>query len=150
VLPTLANLVEPRKPTMQQQTSPACPPWALRAWPPLLWQADRKNQLRLRHLSTRVTNPGDQVMRTAGQTVWAAQSADGEAGMAWDWVQLSRGIVAMADPMAVITNLRLIGPEGEMLSALESAVHLNAIVHALPWQGEVERALSEEAFPRAA
>jgi hypothetical protein len=130
---------------MMRQTASACPPWALRAWPPILWQADRKSQLRLRHLGTSVTNPGDQVMRTAGQTMWAAQYDEGEAGVAWDWVQLSRGIVAMADPMAVVTNLRLIGPEGEVLTALESALHLNAIVHALPWQDEVERALLDGA-----
>lgn len=65
--------------------------------------------------------------------------------MAWDWVQLSRGIVAMADPMSVITNLRLLGPEGEVLTAFESALHLNVMVHALPWQDEVERALSATA-----
>jgi hypothetical protein len=47
----------------------------------------------------------------------------------------------MADPMSVVTNLRLVGEEGEVLTALECARFLNEIVHALPWQGEVQRAL---------
>jgi hypothetical protein len=47
----------------------------------------------------------------------------------------------MADPMSVVTNLRLVGEEGEVLTALESARFLNEIVHALPWQTEVQRAL---------
>lgn len=85
----------------------------------------------------------DRSVRSVGQTLWATVSDEGEAGVAWDWVQLGRGIVAMADPMAVVTNLRLVGPEGEVLTAFESAKHLNEIVHTLPWQSEVERAIGQ-------
>jgi hypothetical protein len=106
-----------------------------------LWQAGRESQLRFHHLSTRVTLPGDRMSRTSGQTIWGGHSEDGEAGVAWDWVQISSDVVAMADPMSVVTNLRLVGHEGEVLTALESARFLNEIVHALPWQTEVQRAL---------
>jgi hypothetical protein len=95
-------------------------------------------------LDTRVTNPGDQVSRTAGQTVWAATASSGQAGMAWDWIQLSRGVVAMADPLSVITNLRLVDSDGAVLSQIESLRHLNEIVHTLAWQDEVERVLIAE------
>lgn len=62
--------------------------------------------------------------------------------MAWDWVQIGHGgVVAMADPMSVITNLCLLGPSGEVLTAWESARYLNEMVRLLPWQDEVERAL---------
>jgi hypothetical protein len=126
---------------MMQSTSRACPPWTLHAWPPLLWQVDSLRPLHLRHLGTRVTHAGDQVRRTAGQTLWAAQADDRQAGMAWDWIQLSRGVVAMADPLCVITNMRLLSPDGDLLPPLESMRHLNELVRALPWQDEVERAL---------
>jgi len=87
------------------------------------------------------------MFRTVGQTIWAWHSAEGDVGVAWDWVQLGRGVVAMADPMAVVTNLRLVGEEGEALSPFESARHINCIVHGLPWQHEVERALGSSALP---
>ena len=116
-------------------------PWSIRAWPPVLWQAGRDTQLRFYHLSTRVTLPGERGTRTAGQTIWGGSHDDGEAGVAWDWVQICGDVVAMADPMCVVTNLRLVGQEGEVLTALESARYLNEIVHALPWQTEVQRAL---------
>lgn len=116
-------------------------PWSIRAWPPVLWQAGRESQLRFQHLSTHVTPPGDRSSHTAGQTLWGGLSEEGEAGVAWDWVQITGDVVAMADPMSVITNLRLVGHEGEVLTALESARFLNEIVHALPWQTEVQRAL---------
>lgn len=77
----------------------------------------------------------------SGQTVWAASAAEGEAGMAWDWIQIARGVVAIADPMSLVTNVRLIGDEGEVLTAQQSALYLNELVRALPWQAEVQRAL---------
>lgn len=118
------------------------PPWSLRAWPPVLWQAESVDRLQLFHLGTRVVSPGDSSQPSVGQTVWGARSDNCEAGVAWDWIQIVPGVVAMADPMAVVTNLQLLGPEGEVLTAWEAARHLNEIVHALPWQQEVGRALS--------
>ena len=136
-LPVTAKMMLMTSNSMLQQ----CPPWTLRAWPPLLWQVGKQIPLRLQHLGTQITNPGDAMFRTVGQTLWAWHGDEGNVGMAWDWIQLTRGVVAMADPMAVVTNLRLVGDEGEVLSALESARHFNWIVHGLPWQHEVERAL---------
>lgn len=81
------------------------------------------------------------MVRTAGQTLWGGLLEEGDAGVAWDWVQISRGVVALADPMSVVTNLRLVGEAGEVLTSLQAALYLNALVHELPWQGEVERAL---------
>jgi hypothetical protein len=63
--------------------------------------------------------------------------------MAWDWVQLQGGVLAMADPMAVLTNLRLVGDEGAQLTPYESARHYCSIVHALPWQTAVEHAIAQ-------
>ena len=117
-------------------------PWSLRAWPPLLWQAGDSAPTEFHHLSTRVTaSNGSLHSRVAGQTIWAGTIAGGDAGMAWDWVEIAHGVVAMADPMSVITNLRLVGNEGDVLTAMEAVRFLNGFVHALPWQYEVERAL---------
>lgn len=119
----------------------AATPWSLRAWPPVLWQAGRESQLQFHHLGTRVTFAGDRISRTAGQTMWGLHAGGGEAGVAWDWIQITADVVAMADPMSVVSNLRLVGEEGEVLTALQAARYLNEIVHALPWQTEVQRAL---------
>jgi len=126
---------------LHEPPMPPVSPWSLRAWPPLLWQAGRATGLQFHHLGTRVTFIGDHAFGVAGQTMWGGSSADGEAGVAWDWIQISHGVVAMADPMSVVTNLRLVGQEGEVLTALQAACYLNEIVHQLPWQHEVTRAL---------
>jgi hypothetical protein len=120
---------------------PVVTPWMLRAWPPLLWQAGEPARVPFHHLGTHVTMPSDAYCPLSGQTIWAASAAEGEAGMAWDWVQVARGVVALADPMCVVTNLRLLSDDGEVLTAHASARFLNELVHALPWQHEVARAL---------
>lgn len=126
-----------------------CPPWTLRAWPPLLWQVGRQVPSGLHHLGTQVTHAGDPANGTAGQTLWAAAGARGKVGLAWDWVQLQDGVLAMADPMAVVTNLRLVGDEGALLTPYASARYFCAMVHALPWHQTVAQAL-DEALEQAA
>lgn len=123
---------------------PHCPPWTLRAWPPLLWQLGKVATLGMQHIETQITNPGEAMFRTTGQTLWGWRCDEGEAGMAWDWVLLSRGVVAMADPLAVVSNLRLVRGGGDVLSQSELALHFNTIVHGLPWQDEVVRVISAE------
>lgn len=120
---------------------PPVTPWSLRAWPPLLWQAGEPPRRRFEHLGTSVSPYSDAHGPTAGQTVWAAHDDEGEAGMAWDWVQIAHGVVAMADPMSLVTNLRLVSNQGEVLTSSESARYLNEFVRLLPWQREVQVAL---------
>ncbi|HVK32344.1 MAG TPA: hypothetical protein VM845_07535 [Burkholderiaceae bacterium] len=118
--------------------------WTIRAWPPLLWQADGAAHLHFNHVETQVFPASDEEAPVSGQTVWRTTAPDGEAGVAWDWVMLSRDVIAMADPMCVVTNLRLLGDKGEVLTSWEAARHLSRIVYGLPWQGEVQRAVGRE------
>ena len=86
-------------------------------------------------------NFGDKDCPSSGQTLWGDDSEDRAAGVAWDWVELRRGVVAMSDPLGMVTNLRLLDAYGEVLNQSQVAVHLHQLVHALPWQSEVKRAL---------
>lgn len=121
--------------------------WRVVSWPPLLWQAHAAPQLQLAHLGTEVLRLGDEPGRPcSGHTFWGAEAAGGAFGMAWDWVRIPEGAVALADPMALITNLWLLDPAGQVLSPLQAAPHLNEIVHMLPWQDEVQHALQRLAL----
>jgi hypothetical protein len=117
------------------------PAWIVYAWAPVLWQAGSDPQLHLVHLGTRVFTSGDADNPCSGQTLWGEQSAVRAAGVAWDWVELRQGVVAMADPFGLVTNLRLLDDRGEILSQSQVAMQLHQLVHALPWQCEVTRAL---------
>ena len=113
--------------------------WSVRAWTPLLGQADGTAHLQFDHLNTQIFHSGGQDGPVSGQTVWRTDAPDGEVGVAWDWVMLSDDVIAMADPMCVVTNLRLLGNSGEVLTSWEAARHLSQIVYGLPWRGVVQR-----------
>jgi hypothetical protein len=115
--------------------------WSVRAWTPLLWQAEGAARLQFDHVGTQIFPASGDDAPVCGQTVWRTDAPDGEAGVAWDWIMLSPEVVAMADPMSVVTNLRLLGEQGEVLTSWEAARHLSRIVYGLPWQGEVQRAV---------
>lgn len=117
------------------------PAWIIYAWPTVLWQASSAPELRLIHLGTRVLNLGDGECPCSGQTLWGEPSPERAAGVAWDWVELQQGVVAMADPMSLVTNLCLLDASGKALSTSQLTLHLHQLVHALPWQSEVQRAM---------
>ena len=119
------------------------PAWIVCAWPPLLWQASRAPQLHLAHLGTRVLTLGDDDCLCCGQTLWGDAREAQSAGVAWDWVQIQGGVVAMSDPLGLVTNLKLLDDEGEALTHVETAVQLHQLVYSLPWQTEVRRALHQ-------
>ncbi len=127
-----------RSPTYSRYVSS---PWSLRAWPAVLCQAHTSIGFGFRHLSTCVVYTKGGVELPQGQTFWAVQAPKGDAGMAWDWVQIAQGVIAIADPFSLVSNLRFVGERGELLSTTESARILNALVHELPWQKEVHKAL---------
>jgi hypothetical protein len=122
---------------------PMTPAWIVCAWPPVLWQADSASRLQLVHLGTRVLHYGGHASPCSGQTLWGEATPDRSAGVAWDWIEVQEGVVAMADPLGLVTNLKLLDAKGEALSDFEVAVRLNGLVHALPWQTEVQRALHQ-------
>lgn len=78
--------------------------------------------------------------------MWGSDLETGAAAVAWDWVRLCPGVVALADPLGLITNLHLVDDRGDPLPSLQAALHLNQLVRALPWQTEVQRALQDIAL----
>ena len=117
------------------------PAWIVYAWAPVLWQAASAPKLQLVHMGTRVLTFGDHDAPCSGQTLWGERTDACSAGVAWDWVEVREGVVAMSDPLGMVTNLRLLDEQGEVMSQTAMAMRLHPLVHALPWQDEVTRAL---------
>ena len=120
------------------------PTWIVYAWPRILCETQRLTRLQFAHSNTRVLVSGDAAQPSMGQTLWTGESEDGaSAGVAWDWIRLPEGVVAMADPLSLVTNLQFVSTAGEVLAPLEAVLQLNGLVHKLPWQDEVQRALAQ-------
>ncbi len=89
------------------------------------------------HVSSQIRDMGDTNGLRSGDTVWAAQVGVRHIGMAWEWAEVRPGLVMLADPNAIITNLQLIDSLGAAVLGLSKTVAINRLVHALPWQTAV-------------
>lgn len=118
------------------------PAWIVYAWPRILCAVEALSGLQFAHLSTQVLVAGAGRRPSTGQTLWLSRSGESAAGVAWDWVSQPPGVVALADPMSLVSNIQLLNDEGEVLAPFELALELNGVVHGLPWQDQVQRALS--------
>lgn len=119
--------------------------WTLRAWPTVFWHAKDDFKLEFVHLCTNVTREYHPHEQISGQSLWACTNSPNPAGIAWDWILIATDLVALSDPMAIITNLRVLNPSGMVLSTDEAAPYINLLVHGLPWQTEVLRTLGPSA-----
>lgn len=114
--------------------------WVLKSWPEVVWQPPATAALWpvFHHMGTDIRSERDELGRTIGETVWAAQLGDGSLlGAAWEWVEAMQGVPALRDPNGFISNAKLVGDDGSELNELELIVGLNRIAHATAWQDVV-------------
>lgn len=106
-------------------------------WPMISWSAQNLHQLQLVHLdswllaATRAADGGP-----LGRSVWTGLGTDGLVGLAWNWAQVQPGVLALADPLAVQSNLRLLGSDGVPLGRSAMALVHGRLVNGLAWQVE--------------
>lgn len=108
--------------------------WATHEWylPP-----EAENLPRFSHVSTHIRDEGADTGLRAGDTVWMAQDEDWHVGLAWEWVEVKPGLVMLADPNSIITNLQLVDSQQRNVHGLEKTVAINRLVHAMQWQQPV-------------
>jgi hypothetical protein len=85
-----------------------------------------------------------------GQALWATSLQGQPLGLAWDWAEVRQDVVALCDPMTVLSNVRLLDEEGALLGAAERVLHLNSAIHELDWQAHVMQRQAGWAQPMAA
>lgn len=115
-------------------------PWCVASWPAVAWPVNERHLIiRALRYESRVEEPlpGVKGLRR-GQVLWSCETGHGPAGLAWDWVELRPGVVAMADPMCVLSNLQFIDAQGQRLPAPTRLLELNNLIASLPWQRAFE------------
>ncbi|MBK6616394.1 hypothetical protein [Ottowia sp.] len=92
---------------------------------------------KFRHMETLSFQREDAPGLLGGQTSWSYRQGGVVVAIGWDWAEIQRGVIALADPMAIVCNARFIGHSGEVLNERMKVLALNAIVYQLPWQEQV-------------
>ena len=127
------------------------PVWELLSWP-TVWSGTEDHTgiaSRLRHLSTSVCQERTDDGCVIGQVLFGLESGAERFGIAWDWVALGGRVLAIADPMAIVSNLHFVGGDGRAVAESERILELNNVVNSVPWQRRVCRALPSDAARRS-
>jgi hypothetical protein len=114
-------------------------PWKILTWSAVPVPLDDwpRTVRKLRHLGMSVHVDDGGARLGSGQVLWGLDTPDGMLGLAWDWRELVKGVVVIADPMSIVCNGRLLDEEGGELSDPERLLCLNTAVYRLAWQGVV-------------
>lgn len=91
----------------------------------------------VRHARTQVHRQRGGECRLSGSTRWERCYADVCAWVEWDWVEISEGTIAQADPLNVRSNVLLLNERGRPLLSSRRRATLATLVYLLPWQGPV-------------
>ena len=110
--------------------------WMIKSWATLEWYLPlRPERLSgFKHVGTQVRDDGSSSGFRAGDTVWTARFEQWQAGLAWEWVEVKAGIVMLADPNSIVSNLHFVDGENQPVLGLAKTVAINRLVHGLPWQ----------------
>lgn len=110
--------------------------WTVIRWPEVTatLREFEKAAASMRPVSISVERRGG---RFHGQAVWAGEIEGRAVGLAWDWAEVSQSVVALVDPMSVLTNVVLTDLGHRVVDEQAFVLHLNKAIYALPWQAEV-------------
>lgn len=117
------------------------PAWQVASWSNVRVSVEKWNEMAdtLKFFgSTQGTSSDDAGLR-CGQAIWGSvEDGDEPFGLAWDWREVREGLVALSDPMTIISNVVLI-EDGEPVDEFKRIVHLNSVIYQLPWQRHTAR-----------
>jgi hypothetical protein len=60
-----------------------------------------------------------------------------QVGIAWDWAEVRASVVAVADPMQVLSNMILVDDVGAVMTRSKAVLHLNSVIHFVEWQARL-------------
>ena len=124
-------------------------PWMISTLPRVQFGTLDANELAagMTHGATQVSWRDDDPRLHRGSTIWLSSDEQTRPiALAWDWVEIRNGVVAMVDPMTIISNLEC-SDDTDMFSAEDyKLLSLNQIVYQLDWQSRVCRSINSPQF----
>ena len=116
----------------------------IKSWPIIDWfpPSSEDEWPSFLHMNTQLRQECRGSEPCVGSTVWVGSIDGVYAGLAWEWVELRPGVLMLADPNSIITNVQVVGVSRQPMDALDATVSLNAILHRLSWQDIVGQVLA--------
>lgn len=110
--------------------------WQVITWPTV--EAKSRELLRaiprFKHLGTSLQIGTGSNDHCTGSTVWGCDYMGKQVGLAWEWVEVRPRVVAMGDPMVLLSNVELHDAQDEPMEIGPRLLALHQIIYGLPWQ----------------
>jgi hypothetical protein len=90
-----------------------------------------------RHELSVVNDSSDKTGNCEGATVWTISHKGDVGALAWDWFKLSDGVLALVNPVAIVSNFDILDEEGASLVFRQYVIAVNIVVNGLNWQEKV-------------
>ena len=115
------------------------PVWSLRSWEPVRTTVRELMRAvpRMRPLGVSFLVNGPDDRGRQGQVLWGTRMAGRQVGIAWDWAEVRGDVVALADPMQVLSNMVIVDDVGSVMEKTRALLHLNTIIHNVEWQSHL-------------
>lgn len=115
------------------------PAWQVVNWPLVVTTLDGLSHSlgRLQHLGTSVHPVTRYSEPRQGQALWGTETNGRWIGIAWDWMEARDNVVAIADPMNVLSNVLIVDQRGAPLDDSLRLACLNQAIHETNWQAQV-------------
>ena len=75
--------------------------------------------------------------KRCGSVLWQASVHGAELWLSWAWHEVKRDVIAIDNPLAVMSNVAIIEAAGAEISQENRILHLHAALYRLPWQSAV-------------
>lgn len=114
-------------------------PWHVAAWRRVELPIAQRSWI-LRRLEP-MALAGDMVAAWAGngrgQVTWGCDTPQGPVGLTWEWFAIRPRILALADPMSIVSNLDFVDGDGRPFGEGRRVVELNNVISRLAWQAPI-------------
>jgi hypothetical protein len=109
--------------------------WAVASWPTVEWYIPKHKAKWPKFNQGAVSAHREEPSSLhRGTALWVGVIGNQAVGLAWDWVEVKDGVLAIADPNGICSNLRLLKDEDHFESEAATCLSLYRLVHRLQWQ----------------
>lgn len=121
------------------------PSWHIVTWGPVFVREHAFDAMvkRMRPLGVTIDTVQNEKHRR-GTVLWGVNDDRIHAGIAWDWLELTPGVIVMADPMKILSNLRVMADDEDGCELDGRLLRFNRALHRMHWQPALRRALPRE------
>jgi hypothetical protein len=97
---------------------------------------------RMRYLDSSRGIDFDRDRTHLGEVLWGIElkgDADSSrmVGICWEWREVIPNVLALSNPLGILSNIRLKDERGELVAASTLVLHLNAAVSRFTWQSHL-------------